>query len=100
MSKIKVVVLGVTGAVGQRFVQLLDKHPWFEVTALTGSDRSVGQLYGDACRWILPEPMPDYARSMRVVATEPGLDAQIVFSALPTDQARDLEPSFAQAGHG
>jgi aspartate-semialdehyde dehydrogenase len=100
MSKIKVAVLGATGAVGQRFVQLLDKHPWFEVTALTGSDRTVGQIYGDACRWVLNEPMPDYVRSMRVVPTEPGLDAAITFSALPSDQAKAIEPAFARAGHG
>ena len=59
MAKIKVAVLGATGAVGQRFVQLLDNHPWFEVTALTGSDRTVGQVYGEACRWVLDKPMPD-----------------------------------------
>ncbi len=100
MSKIKVAVLGATGAVGQRFVQLLDQHPWFEVTALTGSDRSVGQLYGEACRWVLDKPMPEYARTLRVVPTEPGLDAAIAFSALPSDQAKELEPAFAQAGHG
>jgi aspartate-semialdehyde dehydrogenase len=100
MSKIKVAVLGATGAVGQRFVQLLDNHPWFEVTALTGSDRTVGQIYGEACRWVLDRPMPDYARSMKVVPTEPGLDAAIAFSALPADQAKVIEPAFAQAGHG
>ena len=100
MSKIKVAVLGATGAVGQRFVQLLDNHPWFEVTALTGSDRTVGQVYGEACRWVLDKPMPDYARSLKVVPTEPGLDAAIAFSALPSDQARTIEPAFAQAGHG
>ena len=100
MSKIKVAVLGATGAVGQRFVQLLENHPWFEVTALTGSDRSVGQLYGDACRWVLDKPLPDYARNLRVVPTEPGLEAAIVFSALPSDQAKAIEPAFAQAGHG
>jgi aspartate-semialdehyde dehydrogenase len=100
MSKIKVAVLGATGAVGQRFVQLLENHPWFEVTALTGSDRSVGQLYGDACRWVLDKPMPDYARAMKVVPTEPGLDAAIAFSALPADQAKSIEPAFAEAGHG
>ncbi len=100
MSKIKVAVLGATGAVGQRFVQLLAQHPWFEVTALTGSDRTVGQVYGEACRWVLDKPMPDYARSMKVVPTEPGLAAALVFSALPSDQAQAIEPTFAQAGHG
>ena len=100
MSKIKVAVLGATGAVGQRFVQLLDQHPWFEVTALTGSDRTIGQLYGDGCRWVLDKPMPEYARAMPIVPTEPDLDAALVFSALPSDQAKALEPAFAQAGHG
>ena len=100
MSKIKVAVLGATGAVGQRFVQLLENHPWFEVTALTGSDRSVGQLYGDVCRWVLDKPMPDYARKLCVAPTEPGLDASVAFSALPSDQAQAIEPAFAQAGHG
>ena len=100
MSKIKVAVLGATGAVGQRFVQLLDNHPWFEVTALTGSDRTVGQLYGEACRWVLDKPMPAYARSLKVVPTEPGLDAVLAFSALPADQDKSIEPAFARAGHG
>jgi aspartate-semialdehyde dehydrogenase len=100
MSKIKVAVLGATGAVGQRFVQLLDNHPWFEVSALTGSDRSVGQTYGEACRWVLDAPMPDYARAMKVVPTAPGFDAAIAFSALPSDQAKIIEPAFAAAGHG
>ena len=100
MSKIKVAILGATGAVGQRFVQLLDNHPWFEVSALTGSDRSVGQTYGDACRWVLDVPMPEYARTMKVVPTEPGFDAAVAFSALPSDQAKVIEPAFAAAGHG
>lgn len=99
MPKIKVAVLAATGAVGQRFVQLLDGHPWFEVAALTGSERAIGQTYSDACRWILPGPMPEYAKNMQVVPTEPGLDAVICFSALPTDQAKELEPAFAKAGH-
>jgi aspartate-semialdehyde dehydrogenase len=99
MSKIKVAVLAATGAVGQRFVQLLDNHPMFEVTALTGSDRTIGQTYAQGCRWLLSTPMPEYAKNMKVVPTAPGLDAVICFSALPTDQAKELEPSFAQAGH-
>ena len=100
MPKIKVAVLGATGAVGQRFVTLLADHPWFEVTALTGSDRTVGQKYGDGCRWILPEPMPDYARDMVVAPTAPGFEATLAFSALPTDQAKVAEPALAAAGYG
>ncbi len=100
MPKIKVAILGATGAVGQRFVQLLEGHPWFKVTALTGSDRTAGGTYGEGCRWVLPVPMPDYAREMPVVPTAPGLEAQIVFSTLPADLAREAEPAFAAAGHG
>ena len=99
MSKTKVAILGATGAVGQRFVQLLDNHPWFEVTALTGSDRSVGQTYAQTCRWVLPEQIPAYARKMTVLPTEPGFDAKLVFSALPSDQAKAFEPGLAQAGY-
>ncbi len=100
MSKLKVAILGATGAVGQRFVQLLENHPWFEVTALTGSDRTVGQTYGAGCRWILAEPMPAYVRDMVVVPTAPGFEAALAFSALPTDQARTAEPELAAAGYG
>lgn len=99
MSKIKVAVIAATGAVGQRFVQLLDNHPWFEVTALTGSDRTVGMRYADGVRWVLAGPIPEYARDMKVVPTEPGLDAAICFSALPADTAKEIEPAFAKAGH-
>ena len=99
MSKIKVAVLAATGAVGQRFVQLLENHPWFEVAALTGSDRTIGQTYQEGCRWILNSPMPEYAKKMKVIPTEPGLDAPLCFSALPADLAREVEPAFAKAGH-
>ena len=52
-SQIPVAVLGATGSVGQRFISLLDDHPWFKVVALAASDRSVGQKYSDAARWVL-----------------------------------------------
>lgn len=99
MSKIKVGILGATGAVGQRFVQLLENHPWFEVGALTGSDRSVGQTYTDACQWILPGNIPAYAREMVIQPSEPGFDAQLAFSALPASQAKDIEQKLAVAGY-
>ena len=99
MSKIKVAILGATGAVGQRFVQLLEGHPWFEVSALTGSDRSVGQTYAEACHWVLPGHIPAYAREMTILPSEPGFEAKLTFSALPSDQAKAIEPGFAQAGY-
>jgi aspartate-semialdehyde dehydrogenase len=98
-QRIPVAVLGATGAVGQRFVQLLDDHPWFEVVALTGSDRAVGQKYGETCHWILANPMPDWARGLVVLPTVPEkVGAPLVFSALPASVASEAEPLFAQKG--
>jgi aspartate-semialdehyde dehydrogenase len=98
-SQIPVAVLGATGSVGQRFISLLDNHPWFKVVALAASDRSVGQKYADAARWVLNEPMPDYAHDMVVVpATSESVNAKIVFSALHNEIAKKLEPQFARAG--
>jgi aspartate-semialdehyde dehydrogenase len=98
-SKIPVAVLGATGSVGQRFVQRLDGHPWFDVVGLTGSERTAGQPYAQACPWVLAEPMPEWARAMPLLPTDPGaLAAPIVFSALPADQALAIEPGFARAG--
>ena len=96
---IPVAVLGATGSVGQRFVSLLDKHPWFKVVALAASDRSIGQPYSKACRWILSEPMPTWARDMVITSVTPeAIKARIVFSALPPSLAKDIEPEFAAAG--
>jgi aspartate-semialdehyde dehydrogenase len=99
MSQIPVAVLGATGSVGQRFISLLDGHPWFKVVALAASDRSIGQAYSQAVRWVLNDPMPEYAREMVVVpALTDCIEAKIVFSARPSDLAKELEPQFAQAG--
>jgi aspartate-semialdehyde dehydrogenase len=99
MSQIPVAVLGATGSVGQRFISLLDNHPWFKVAALAASDRSVGQPYAQVCRWVLNDPIPEFAREMVVVPAMPEcIDAEIVFSALHNEIAKDLEPQFAQAG--
>ncbi len=97
---IPVAVIGATGSVGQRFVSLLDQHPWFKVVALAASDRSEGKSYANACRWVLSDPMPEWARNMVLVPSTPEAikGARIVFSALPADQAKDLEPEFAKTG--
>jgi aspartate-semialdehyde dehydrogenase len=97
--RIPVAVLGATGAVGQRFVQLLAGHPWFEVAAVTGSDRTAGRSYGESVNWVVPGEPPEAVADLTVQETTPDLDVPVVFSALPTDLARDLEPVFAQAGH-
>jgi len=99
--KIRVGVLGATGAVGQRFVQLLDGHPWFEVVALAASSRSAGLTYGEACHWVLDTPMPTWARAMPVLDTSPDatFDCPMLFSALPADVAGPVEEAFAAAGY-
>ncbi|MHC1741161.1 MAG: aspartate-semialdehyde dehydrogenase [Anaerolineaceae bacterium] len=98
-NRIPVGVLAATGSVGQRFIQLLDCHPQFKVVALTASDRTVGKKYGEACHWILPGEMPDWAREMVILPTNPESAAvPLVFSALPADAAFEIEPSFARAG--
>jgi aspartate-semialdehyde dehydrogenase len=99
MAKIPVAVLAATGAVGQRFVQLLANHPWFEITVVTGSPRTAGERYGDTVRWILTEPMPASIGELVVQPTTPNLNVPVVFSALPTAEARELEPQFAAAGY-
>ncbi len=99
MQQIPVAVLGATGSVGQRFISLLENHPWFKVVALAASDRSAGQKYADATRWVLDTPMPEYARNMIIVpANTNAVQAKIVFSALHTEIANELEPQFAKAG--
>jgi aspartate-semialdehyde dehydrogenase len=99
MNKIKVGVLGATGAVGQRFVQLLENHPWFEITALCASDRNAGKRYGDACRWNLRGDMPAAVRDIVLQECEPGPDCKIAFSALPAEIAGEVEEEFAAAGY-
>ena len=98
-NRIPVSILAATGAVGQRFVQLLDGHPFFEVTALTGSDKRAGRRYGEACDWILTEPLPKWAADMTIQPSKPETaGSSIVFSALPKKYAYDIEPVYAAAG--
>lgn len=99
MKKIPVGVLAATGAVGQRFVQLLAEHPWFEVVSVTGSDRTVGLPYGAGVNWVVPGEIPANISELVVQSTAPGLDVPVVFSALPTKEAAELEPVFAAAGY-
>jgi aspartate-semialdehyde dehydrogenase len=99
-EKIQVGVLGATGAVGQRFVEALADHPWFELAALTASDASAGRTYGDACRWLLSSEVPSGVADMVVQETAPTIDCDLVFSALPGKLAGPLEEAFAGAGYG
>lgn len=98
MAKIHVGVLGATGIVGQRFIQLLERHPWFEVAWLAASDRSEGREYGDAARWRLKTTIPARVAKMRVSAASPGGAPKVIFAALDSAIAAELEPRFAEAG--
>ena len=99
MVKKRVGILGATGMVGQRFIELLQDHPQFEITALAASDRSQGKPFEEACTWRLDGEIPHAVRSMKVQAPQPPLDCELVFSSLPGDIARDCEASFADAGY-
>jgi aspartate-semialdehyde dehydrogenase len=99
-KKIPVGILGATGTVGQRFIQLLDEHPWFEVTWLAASDRSAGKLYPEAAKWNLPTPVPAKIAAMKVSAAAPESSTpKLVFAALDATAAQQIEPAFAAAGH-
>lgn len=99
-NKIPVAVLAATGAVGQRFVSLLENHPWFKVVAVTASERSAGQRYADAVSWVVPGEIPAGVADLVVRPTDadPG-DVPLVFSALPADVAREVEPALAARGY-
>jgi aspartate-semialdehyde dehydrogenase len=88
--------------VGQRFVQMLHTHPWFEIAWLAASDRSAGKTYGEACRWKLETPLPREIAAMTVQPNVPELAVgelpKIIFAALDSEIARELEPKFAAAG--
>ncbi|MEO8648856.1 MAG: aspartate-semialdehyde dehydrogenase [Acidobacteriota bacterium] len=99
MKRYRVGILGATGTVGQRFVQLLQGHPQFEVAALAASDRSAGKPYEEACVWKLSGAMPDAVKEIVVQPIEPPLDCDLVFSSLPSSVARETEESFARAGY-
>ena len=88
--------------VGQRFIQLLNNHPWFNITWLAASDRSAGKTYGEACKWKLDSPLPKHIAAMTVQPNVPegatGELPHIIFAALDSDIAKELEPKFAAAG--
>jgi aspartate-semialdehyde dehydrogenase len=98
--KIPVGILGATGTVGQRFIQLLDEHPWFEITWLAASDRSAGKPYSEAAKWNLAMPIPAKIATMKVSAAVPESSTpKLVFAALDAAAALQIEAAFAAAGH-
>ena len=91
-------ILGATGMVGQRFIQLVENHPWFEIAWLAASDRSSGKTYGEAAKWRLDTPLPARIAKMTVAPADPAGAPKIIFAALDAAIARELEPRFAAAG--
>jgi aspartate-semialdehyde dehydrogenase len=97
-SKIPVGILGATGVVGQRFIQMLEHHPWFEVAWLAASDRSEGKAYAEATRWRLKTPIPARVAAMQVSPATPEGAPKTIFAALDSAIAAEMEPRFAEAG--
>lgn len=95
----RVGILGATGAVGQKFVEVLDGHPWFEITALAASSRSAGQKYRDVVNWIGSSMIPEHIAGQEVVDACPDLDCDFVFSGLASSVAGTIERDFADAGY-
>src|SRR3990170_4627516 len=98
-KRIEVGVLGATGMVGQQFIQALAGHPWFELTWLAASERSLGKTYADAAPWRLETPIPEGIAERTLESCTPGQGPRLVFSALDAGVAGDLERTFADAGH-
>ncbi len=102
MERRDVGIFGATGTVGQRFIQLLANHPWFNITWLAASDRSQGKTYAEACHWKLDTPLPARIGQMVLQANMPEASGtavpRIIFAALDASVARELEPKFAEAG--
>jgi aspartate-semialdehyde dehydrogenase len=97
-KKLSIGILGATGVVGQRFIQMLEHHPWFEVAWLAASDRSEGKTYAEAVRWRLKTPIPPNVAGMKVSTATPEGAPRIIFAALDASIAAEMEPRFAEAG--
>src|SRR5215467_12180860 len=97
-TKVPIGILGATGIVGQRFVQMLEHHPWFEVAWLAASDRSEGRGYAEAARWRLKTAIPERVAKMKVSPAKPEGAPKVIFAALDASVATEMEPAFADAG--
>jgi aspartate-semialdehyde dehydrogenase len=97
-TKYPIGILGATGMVGQRFIQLLERHPWFEVAWLAASDRSSGKTYGEAAKWRLDTPLPERIARMTVAPADPEGAPKVIFASVDAAIAHEMEPRFAAAG--
>ena len=98
-SRYRVGILGATGAVGQKFVEILHGHPWFDITALAASERSAGKRYREAVNWIGSTTIPAEVADRVVEPVRPGLACDFVFSGLTSSVAGAVEERFAEAGY-
>jgi aspartate-semialdehyde dehydrogenase len=97
-NKLPIGILGATGMVGQRYIQLLENHPWLEITWLAASDRSSGKTYAEAVKWRLDTTLPARIAKMTVAPAEPDGAPKIIFASVDAAIAREMEPKFAGAG--
>jgi aspartate-semialdehyde dehydrogenase len=98
-SRLPVAVLGATGAVGQAFVRLLARHPWFDLREVAASERSAGRTYAEATRWIGDDAIPDHVAQLTVLPCDASaVKSSVVFSALDSSVAGEVEQAFARAG--
>jgi aspartate-semialdehyde dehydrogenase len=99
MARTPVAILGATGAVGQRFAQLLAEHPWFEVVEVAASDRSAGKPYREACAWRLPGGLPPAVADLVVSGADGPFRSRLLFSGLDASVAGEVESALAARGH-
>ncbi len=99
MKKIPVAILGATGSVGQKFVELLTNHPWFEIAELAASEKSATKKYKDATKWVMSSKLNERIANTEVKLCKPNLTSKLVFSALDSSVAGKLESEFAQNGY-
>jgi aspartate-semialdehyde dehydrogenase len=98
-KKIPVAILGATGSVGQKFIELLSNHPWFEIIEVAASEKSAGKKYKDAVNWILSSPLPENVGNLIVKDCIPNLKSKIAFSGLDSSVAGEIESAFANEGY-
>ena len=98
-NKIPVAILGATGSVGQKFIELLADHPWFEIHELGASERSAGKKYKDAVNWFQQKPLPEIASEIIIKECKPDFESKIIFSGLDANVAGEIEEQFAENGY-
>jgi len=99
MKKIPVAILGATGSVGQKFIELLKDHPWFTIAELGASERSAGKQYRDATKWVMASQLDDDIAEIVIKECKPNFESKLIFSALDASVAGEIETEFANNGY-